>query len=156
MITLIGSTTLGIISERRRQRSLGGPDKFVKSGSLLRLTCVLRRSTEAPVYVFWYHEERMINYDLGRGVKVRHARYSSELVVAEAHKSDSGNYSCVPSNARPANINVHILNGEEPAAMQHGSKSFSISLTSRRRHRHLEERLFVFFLLAITFALQIR
>ncbi|KAJ9597020.1 hypothetical protein L9F63_011963, partial [Diploptera punctata] len=53
----------------------------------------------------------MINYDMGRGVRVRHGRYSSELVVTEAHKHDSGNYSCVPSNAQPASISVHILNG---------------------------------------------
>ncbi|XP_069671895.1 zwei Ig domain protein zig-8-like [Periplaneta americana] len=109
-----------------RAEILGGPDKFVKSGSSLRLTCVLKKSTEPPVYVFWYHESRMINYDMGRGVRVRHGRYTSELVVTEAHKHDSGNYSCVPSNAHPASISVHILNGEEPAAMQHGSKSSSV------------------------------
>ncbi|XP_068081825.1 zwei Ig domain protein zig-8 [Anabrus simplex] len=103
----------------------GAPDKFIKSGSRLRLTCLLRRSTEPPVYVFWYHERSMINYDEGRGVQVRHGRYSSELVIEEARKVDSGNYTCVPSNARPASISVHILNGEEPAAMQHGSKSSS-------------------------------
>ncbi|KAJ4434705.1 hypothetical protein ANN_23273 [Periplaneta americana] len=93
-----------------RAEILGGPDKFVKSGSSLRLTCVLKKSTEPPVYVFWYHESRMINYDMGRGVRVRHGRYTSELVVTEAHKHDSGNYSCVPSNAHPASISVHILN----------------------------------------------
>ncbi|PNF35363.1 hypothetical protein B7P43_G02577 [Cryptotermes secundus] len=102
----------------------GGPDKFVKSGSSLRLMCVLKKSTEPPVYVFWYHETRMINYDLGRGVRVRHGRHFSELVVAEAHKHDSGNYSCVPSNAHPASISVHILNGRLPAPKPHKSYSF--------------------------------
>lgn len=56
----------------------------------------------------------MINYDMTRGVRVRHGRYSSDLVVAEAQKHDSGNYSCVPSNAHPASISVHILNGIVP------------------------------------------
>ncbi|XP_021916385.1 uncharacterized protein LOC110828201 isoform X2 [Zootermopsis nevadensis] len=102
---------------------LGAPDLHIKSGSKLRLVCTLRQSTEAPVYVFWYHEDHMINYDKDRGVEVRNDRSSSVLVVAEAQKSDSGNYSCVPSNARPASINVHVLNGEKPAAMQHGSRS---------------------------------
>jgi hypothetical protein len=77
--------------------------------------CTLRQSTEPPVYVFWYHEERMINYDKERGVAVHSDRSSSVLVVAEAQKRDSGNYSCVPSNARAASINVHVLNGKTAA-----------------------------------------
>jgi hypothetical protein len=91
---------------------LGAPDLHIKSGSTLKLVCTLRQSTEPPVYLFWYHEDRMINYDKERGVKVHNDRSSSVLVVAEAQKSDSGNYTCVPSNARPASINVHVLNGK--------------------------------------------
>jgi Immunoglobulin domain len=91
---------------------LGAPDKYVKSGSALRLTCVLRKSTEPPVYVFWYHNDRMVNYDEAMGVTVRHGRYSSELEVTTAKPENSGNYSCVPSNAKPSSIHVHILNGE--------------------------------------------
>lgn len=105
---------LCIVSEARAE-IVGGPDKFVKSGSSLRLTCLLKKSTEPPAYVFWYHENRMINYDVGRGVRVRHGRYSSELLVAEAHKNDSGNYSCVPAYTHPASISVHILNGIFPS-----------------------------------------
>ncbi|CAB3381926.1 Hypothetical predicted protein [Cloeon dipterum] len=110
---------------------LGAPDKFVKSGSALRLTCVLRKSTEPPVYVFWYHNDRMVNYDAALGVVVRHGRYSSELEITTAKAEHSGNYSCVPSNTRPASIHVHILNGEKPAAMQHGSKSSAPSWRSQ-------------------------
>lgn len=95
-----------------RAEILGGPDKHVKSGSTLELTCVLRRSTEAPSYVFWYHNDRMINYDSSRGVLVEYARYSSVLQIKNAQKSDSGNYTCVPSNTHPASIHVHILNGK--------------------------------------------
>jgi hypothetical protein len=91
---------------------LGAPDLHIKSGSTLRLVCTLRQSTEPPVYVFWYHEERMINYDKERGVSVHNDRSSSVLLIVEAQKSDSGNYSCVPSNAQAASINVHVLNGK--------------------------------------------
>jgi len=97
---------------------LGAPDLHIKSGSTLRLVCTLRQSTEPPVFVFWYHEHRMINYDQERGVDVHSDRSSSVLVVAEAQKTDSGNYSCVPSNARPASINVHVLNGKTPSRLQ--------------------------------------
>lgn len=95
-----------------RAELLGGPDKFVKRGSTLRLVCVLRRATEPPSYVFWYHGGRMVNYDSARGLQVRHGRFSSELTVEEAQREHSGNYSCVPSNARAASIAVHVINGQ--------------------------------------------
>ncbi|CAG7822939.1 unnamed protein product [Allacma fusca] len=102
---------------------LGEPDKHVRSGSTFELVCVLRDSTEPPVYVFWYHNDRMINYDNERGVVVSSDVEKSILTIQEAQKSDSGNYTCQPSNASPSWIVVHILNGEKPAAMQHGSRS---------------------------------
>ena len=46
--------------------------------------------------------------------------------ISQAHPADSGNYSCVPSNAQAAHIAVHVLNnGGSPAAMQHGKRSTS-------------------------------
>lgn len=91
---------------------IGGPDKIVKSGSPLRLSCVLRRSTEQPEYIFWYHGTRMINYDLGGGAAVRHGRQGSELIIPKAEVQNAGNYSCVPSNARPASVTVHVLHSK--------------------------------------------
>lgn len=38
-------------------------------GSSLRLVCVLRDNTQPPSYVFWYHDEQMINYHSTREVK---------------------------------------------------------------------------------------
>lgn len=116
-----------------RAEIVGGPDKIVKSGSSLVLSCVLRRSTEQPVYIFWYHGERMINYDVGGGATVRHGRQSSELLIPKADVQHAGNYSCVPSNARPVSVNVHVLHNEKPAAMQHGSKNSSASSIHDRR-----------------------
>ncbi|KAK9721160.1 hypothetical protein QE152_g21685 [Popillia japonica] len=92
-----------------RAEIIGGPDKIVKSGSPLILSCLLRRSTEQPEYIFWYHGERMINYDLGGGATVRHGRQSSELLIPNADIQHAGNYSCVPSNAEPVSVNVHVL-----------------------------------------------
>lgn len=71
----------------------------------------MKQNTEVPVYVFWYHDDRMINYDKDR-VSVSNEKSVSVLQIEEAEKTDSGNYSCVPSNAKPANVNVHVLNGE--------------------------------------------
>lgn len=37
---------------------------------------------------------------------------TSFLLVQEAKPSDSGRYTCNPSNAQPKSITVHVLNGE--------------------------------------------
>ncbi|XP_077299470.1 zwei Ig domain protein zig-8-like [Arctopsyche grandis] len=101
---------------------IGGPDKIVQQGSMLRLSCQVRKSTEPPTYLFWYHENRMINYDLD-GVVVTHSRQSSELVIQHAEPRHAGNYTCAPANAKPDSVTVHILHSETPAAMQHGNQS---------------------------------
>ena len=89
----------------------GGPEKYVKSGSTLKLTCHIRQNSVAPDFVFWYHDGRMINYEGALGVSVIGDAASSTLIVGKAHSLHSGNYSCVPSNVRPASVIVHILNG---------------------------------------------
>ncbi|EFA07139.2 hypothetical protein TcasGA2_TC010130 [Tribolium castaneum] len=111
----------------------GAPDLYMRAGSLLRLVCTLRHSTEPPAYVFWYHEQKMINYD--PGVTVKEGRSSSVLLLQDADKSHNGNYTCSPSNAVPASINVHVLNAtaeEKPAAMQHANTSSSSSYSFAR------------------------
>lgn len=90
---------------------IGAPDLHIRAGSLLTIKCVLRQSTEQPLYVFWFHETHMINHD--PGVSVINDRSSSTLQLEEADKSHSGNYTCSPSNAIPAHVNVHVLNATD-------------------------------------------
>lgn len=103
-----------------------GSNLYIQSGNTINLTCVVTDTRTPPVYVFWYHDDRMINYDSSRreGIRVVTERGPattvSRLQVLDAATRDSGNYSCIPSYADPANITVHVLNGEKPAAMQHG------------------------------------
>jgi hypothetical protein len=43
-------------------------EKFYKGGSTIELKCVVRRVVgEAPEYIIWHHEDRMLNYDTQRG-----------------------------------------------------------------------------------------
>lgn len=50
---------------------ISGPsEKYLKPGSLLRLSCRIVENIENPLYIFWYHNSRMINYDTHRGVNV--------------------------------------------------------------------------------------
>ncbi|XP_076356131.1 uncharacterized protein LOC143249704 [Tachypleus tridentatus] len=104
----------------------GGPNMYIQSGGTFNLTCIITDNTSPPTYVFWYHDGRMINYDSTRGVSVitnKESKSVSTLQIENASSSHSGNYSCTPSYADPANITVHVLNGENPAAMHHGGKA---------------------------------
>ncbi|CAG9859687.1 unnamed protein product [Phyllotreta striolata] len=88
---------------------IGGPTKFIPSDKELplRLSCVLVNSIEAPSYIFWYHEDRMINYDLEDGATVREGPQGSELIFPKPNKTHVGNYSCVPSNAQLDSVMVY-------------------------------------------------
>ncbi|XP_035795874.1 uncharacterized protein LOC118468784 [Anopheles albimanus] len=47
----------------------------------------------------------------------------SVLTIRKVHFKHAGNYTCAPSNARPASITVHVLQDKKPAAMQHANRS---------------------------------
>ncbi|XP_015593669.1 peroxidasin homolog [Cephus cinctus] len=105
---------------------LGGPELYVGAGSTINLTCAIHFSSESPAYIFWYYNEKVLSYDSPRGgVSVITEKGSdvttSWLLIQSAQTSDSGVYSCKPSNANTASIRVHVLNGERPEAMQTGT-----------------------------------
>lgn len=105
----------------------GGPEKYVKSGSTLKLTCHLRQSSVTPDFVFWYQDERMINYEGAAGVKVISDAASSTLIIERAQSVHSGNYSCVPYNVNPSSVIVHILNGMNPVRNARNSSACCLS-----------------------------
>ncbi|XP_053670644.1 zwei Ig domain protein zig-8-like [Anopheles nili] len=102
----------------------GGPDLFINKGSTINLTCIVKYAPEPPPAVVWKHNRDDINFDSPRGgislVTEKGILTTSRLLVQKAIASDSGLYTCEPSNANPASVRVHILNGEHPAAMHHG------------------------------------
>lgn len=96
---------------------LGGPDLYVGAGSTINLTCSIHFSSEPPAYIFWYYNKKVVSYDSARGgISVITEKGSdtttSWLLIQAAQPSDSGEYSCAPSNANMASIKVHVLNGE--------------------------------------------
>ncbi|KAH0554060.1 uncharacterized protein LOC123263255 [Cotesia glomerata] len=103
----------------------GPAEKFVRPGSTLQLHCQVKMSTEVPSYLFWFHNFRMINYDVDLGVNVSTDLTNREswLYVPRALDRHSGNYTCKASNAQPTRVYVHIFNGDNPAAMQHSLAS---------------------------------
>lgn len=52
-----------MFTEARAEIS-GPSEKHLKPGSVLRLTCRVVENIENPLYIFWYQNNHMINYDL--------------------------------------------------------------------------------------------
>ncbi|XP_044584865.1 neurotrimin [Cotesia typhae] len=105
---------------------IGEPEMYINRGSTMNLTCVVEFSPEPPPAIFWTHNEKEINYDSPRGgvsvITEKGEITTSYLLVQRAQPADSGSYTCHPSNANDKTVTVHILNGEHPAAMQHGGQ----------------------------------
>lgn len=74
------------------------------------------QSPTPPQFVFWYHNDRMINYDTSRGgitVETEPGpKTQSRLTIRDAHDTDSGNYTCSASNTEPASIYVFVSEGK--------------------------------------------
>ena len=65
-----------------------------------------------PQYIFWYPNDKMVNHDVERGVKVTTSsdstRTESKLTFETANKRDEGNYTCSPSNSAPATVQLFV------------------------------------------------
>jgi len=108
----------------------GGTEVHVESGSTLNLTCVVKHSTEQPHYLLWYHKDQTIDYMSPRGgISVMNSesesggQQTSTLLLYQVQQSDSGKYSCRPSNAELTSIEVFIIEDEH----QENLKSLSSS-----------------------------
>ncbi|CAL1682691.1 unnamed protein product [Lasius platythorax] len=115
-----------------RARIIGPPDIYVKTGSLLTLTCLMSQGPHDLGTVAWFRgtqavvtsprSENDIEAEPRITVETEWSdALTSRLRITYAKPGDSGNYSCVPTVAERASVNVHVINGEHPAAMQHGN-----------------------------------
>ncbi|XP_014359273.1 hemicentin-1 [Papilio machaon] len=116
----------------------GSQDVYVKKGSTISLTCSVNVHSSPPssASVLWYHGNSVVDFDSPRGgisleTEKTEGGTTSKLLVTKAALADSGNYTCVPNNAHPASVSVHVLNGEHPAAMQTSNRAASYLLTSQ-------------------------
>ncbi|XP_077285781.1 hemicentin-1-like [Arctopsyche grandis] len=115
----------------------GSQDVYVKKGSTISLTCSVNVHSTPPssASVLWYHGGSVVDFDSPRGgisleTEKTESGTTSKLLVTKAALTDSGNYTCVPSNANPASVSVHVLNGEHPAAMQTSNRAVSFHVLS--------------------------
>ena len=88
---------------------------FVYSRSCTQTTGPLLQSPIPPDYVFWFHNDMLLNFQPKRdGVKVETdygSRTHSKLEIKDANESDTGNYTCSTSSGKPYSIYVQVLAG---------------------------------------------
>lgn len=84
-----------------RAEILGNSEVFIKSGNDINLTCVAYDAPGPPSFIYWYKGPSVINYSQRGGISVLTERQTktSKLVISRAMSSDSGNYTCLPSNS---------------------------------------------------------
>ncbi|XP_050740223.1 fibroblast growth factor receptor 1-like [Eriocheir sinensis] len=119
----IMSATLYLEVLEPHMEILGSPDLYVQKASTINLTCVLYNLPEPPANVLWYHKHKNLSYISSRGgVAVMLDKgpntTTSHLLILSATAEDSGAYTCAPADLSPISVRVHVLDGEEPAAMQ--------------------------------------
>ncbi|EZA51969.1 hypothetical protein X777_09284 [Ooceraea biroi] len=96
---------------------LGPEDVYVKKGSTISLTCEVNVRSNPPSSVSWHHGGAVVDFDSPRGgvsleTEKTDTGTTSRLLVTQARLTDSGNYTCIPSNANLASVMVHVLNGK--------------------------------------------
>lgn len=112
---------------------VGEPDMFVDIGSMVNLSCVIAYTERPPIRVTWLHNGIEISFRGPRnGVSViteKAAQTTIHLLMQGANGQDSGVYECIPDNAPPAKIKVHILKaGNQVAGLQTNSARMSSSV----------------------------
>ncbi|CAG7725671.1 unnamed protein product, partial [Allacma fusca] len=104
-------------------------------------------SPKPPEFIFWYHNDRMINYGSSREVSVHTepgSKTHSRLTIRDARITDSGNYTCKTAHAEPASIYVYVsqasglFSGDKIAAIQR-RKEGAASSSSMVSVRYLQE-----------------
>lgn len=83
--------------------------------------CFARRCLRVPVALLFNHGLwllfiKMIGIDPNKDEVILNARTeditTSYLIIQKADVSDTGKYTCAPSNSAPTSINVHVLHGK--------------------------------------------
>ncbi|XP_045116146.1 uncharacterized protein LOC123507401, partial [Portunus trituberculatus] len=99
-------------------------EKHYNSGSMIELKCIVDQVPFPHGPVTWRRGTTILTYNTSRGgisVKGNEAGgyIRSRLYVADATPHDSGFYSCWYKNITSDTVTVHVIAGENSAAMQH-------------------------------------
>ncbi|XP_071516480.1 uncharacterized protein [Panulirus ornatus] len=149
---LLHSVTLTVIEPRARvvdERGTDVEEKYYNSGSMIELKCIIDRVPFPHGPVTWRRGTTILAFNTSRGgISVRGQPtwgfVRSRLYVANASPADSGVYVCSYSNYTSDTVTVHVIAGENSAAMQHdalpdtsSSSDASFSMTQLLQASHL-------------------
>lgn len=123
-------------------RNVSVTEAMFKSGALIRLICLVRQADKDHFQVFWSKGASILNHDMERGgVSVRTERNGRDaiswLMMVRATSRDSGTYTCSIDNQSATSVSVHVIQGEEQAAVQ----ELTGSARSMMRSQSTTERL---------------
>ncbi|XP_023330427.1 limbic system-associated membrane protein [Eurytemora carolleeae] len=117
--TITLSTVLHVANPQAR--ILGSREKHGKVGDLVQITCELRDNVGTPEFVFWYHNQTMINFQTG--VRVTTSIIGpdvsqlwlaspnttmSRLDIRRTRMEHAGEYTCAPSNSGNDTIRLYV------------------------------------------------
>ncbi|XP_050708951.1 basement membrane-specific heparan sulfate proteoglycan core protein-like [Eriocheir sinensis] len=120
-------------------------EKHYNSGSMIELKCIVEQVPFPHGPVTWRRGPTVLSFNTSRGgISVRGEPHwgfvRSRLYVARAQPTDSGRYSCCYANTTCDAVAVHVIAGENSAAMQHDATpetpSSSSSPASHPSHPH--------------------
>jgi len=107
----------------------GPPEVFLSKGSTLNLTCIIRNGPASQPFIIWTHNSKILKYmsnEEGPNSAANEIVASNSgsgdlitrIVISETEVHHSGIYKCEPGAAPIASVQVHVLDGKLPAAMQ--------------------------------------
>ncbi|XP_069983455.1 hemicentin-2 [Penaeus vannamei] len=120
-VTLVVTEPLVQVVDERGTKVV---DKHYNSGSMIELKCVIEKVPFPHLTVNWLRGSTVLSFNTSRGgISVKGDAASgfirSRLYVADASPADSGLYSCWYGNYTSDTVSVHVIAGENSAAMQH-------------------------------------
>ncbi|XP_022687087.1 uncharacterized protein LOC111259386 isoform X2 [Varroa jacobsoni] len=121
------------------------PELYVNRGSTIKLTCIIHDCPQPLTHIFWYHQDKVINYERHANITIERATPSSNevsgwsasagswnssgvpqrgsvstqvsrLLIPAASAEHSGRYTCAPIHSNAVVVHVHVLHAEEHLA----------------------------------------
>ena len=122
--SLAKSKTIQLTVSQPKAFILGTREKHVNLGDSLKITCQLRDTLAQPEFVFWYHNNTMINFSPGISVAVDLIGPNkdelwvsppntsiSTLRISSIRQEHSGKFTCAPPHSTTDSVRLFVSTG---------------------------------------------